>query len=62
MFSAVDKRVAGYTGVDNLTGGYETSGDGLKLGQMASTLRAGLPEERARPRFAPCRGSAPLAS
>ena len=49
MFSAVDKRAAGYAGVDNFAGGYETSGDGLKLGQMASTRRAGLPEERARP-------------
>ncbi|MGA8054677.1 MAG: hypothetical protein WCA12_12610 [Burkholderiales bacterium] len=46
MFSAVDKRVAGYTGVDNLTGGYETSGDGLKLADGEHAARR--PPGRAR--------------
>lgn len=44
VFDPEKKRVTGYSGVNNFFGGYETSGEGLRLSRLASTRRAGPPE------------------
>ncbi len=44
LFDPEKKRVTGYGGVNSFFGGYETSGDELRMPRLASTRRAGPPE------------------
>jgi putative lipoprotein len=44
QFDPEKKRVTGYSGVNIFSGGYDTTGGGLRMTQMASTRRAGPPE------------------
>jgi len=44
VFDPEKKRVAGYGGVNNFFGGYEMSGEALRMPRLASTRRAGPPE------------------
>jgi heat shock protein HslJ len=43
-FSAVDRRVSGYTGVNQFNGPYDRRGQSLTIGPVAMTRRAALPE------------------
>lgn len=43
-FDSEKKRVTGYSGVNNFFGGYEISGEALRMPRLASTRRAGPPE------------------
>ncbi len=43
-FDPEKKRVTGYGGVNNFFGGYEMSGEALRMPRLASTRRAGPPE------------------
>lgn len=43
LFDPAKKRVTGYGSVNSFFGGYQTSGDGLRMPRLASTRRAGPP-------------------
>ena len=45
QFDPEKKRVTGYSGINIFSGGYDVTGDRLRMSQMASTRRAGPPEK-----------------